>query len=214
MGIFKVFGESLKELFDNALIKALIPIITLVLGFYGRRLLDWIKWRRKQFLHRIIVSLNSFQDGKLLLRTIMEKSCEEVFLNSYAVNVVIAAAQKTTDKDPILAIPKDEAWHIMNSALNAIAEEFHLGVVQRDMGLPVKSERYTFCLTHERADDVKQEKVRLLMIRSDVLVNLPKEMPILESPHHRLRFETLHKMAETRKTKPELFAEVEICMPA
>jgi hypothetical protein len=82
------------------------------------------------------------------------------------------------------------------------------------MGLPVKAERYVFCLTHERADDVKQEKIRLLMIRSNVLSNLPKEMPALESPHHRLRFETLHQMAEARKTKPELFAEVEICMPA
>ena len=212
--MFKVLGDSLKELFDNSVIKALIPVLTLVIGFYGRRLLDWFSWRRKQFLHRIIVSLNSFQDGKLLLRTIMEKSCQEVFLNSYAVNVVISAAQKTTDKEPILAIPKDEAWHILNSALNAIAEEFHQGVVQRDMGLPVKVERYVFCLTHERAEDVKQEKIRLLMIRSDVLANLPKEMPALESPHHRLRFETLHKMAEAKKTKPELFAEVEICMPA
>ena len=212
--MFKVLGESLKELVDNAFVKALIPLVTLLLGFYGRRLFDWFRWRRKQFLHRIIVSLNSFHDGKLLLRTIMEKSCEEVFLNSYAVNVVVSAAQKTTDKNPVLELPKDEAWHILNSALNAVAEEFHQGVVQRDMGLPVKSERYVFCLTHERADDVKQEKVRLLMIRSDVLANLPKEMPALESPHHRLRFETLHKMAESRKTRPDLFAEVEICMPA
>jgi len=212
--MFKVLGESLKELVDNAFVKALIPLVTLLLGFYGRRLFDWFRWRRKQFLHRIIVSLNSFHDGKLLLRTIVEKSCEEVFLNSYAVNVVISAAQKTTDKDPVLNLPKDEAWHILNSALNAVAEEFHQGVVQRDMGLPVKAERYVFCLTHERADDVKQEKVRLLMIRSDVLANLPKEMPALESPHHRLRFETLHKMAATRKTRPDLFSEVEICMPA
>src|SRR5262245_1379536 len=200
--MFKTLVDNLRDLFDNSIVKALIPLLTLVLGFYGRRLIDWFSWRRKQFLHRIIVSLNSFHDGKLLLRTIMEKSCDEVFLNSYAVNVVMSAAQQTTDKDPIIAIPKDEAWHILNSALNAIAEEVHQGVVQRDMGLPVKAERYVFCLTHERADDVKQDKIRLLMIRSEILSNLPKEMPALESPHHRLRFETLHKMAETRKTKP------------
>jgi hypothetical protein len=210
----KILGESLKELFDNTFIKALIPVLTLVLGFYGRRLLDWFSWRRKQFLHRVILSLNTFHEGKLLLRTIMEKSLTEVFLNSYAVNVVMSAAQKTTDKDPLLPIPKDEAWHILNSALNAIAEEFHQGVVQRDMGLSVKSERYVFCLTHERAEDVKQEKVRMLMIRADILAKLPKDMPALESPHHRLRFETLHKMAEARATRPELFKEVEICMPA
>src|SRR5688572_12482793 len=210
----RILGESLKELFDNSIIKALIPVLTLALGFYGRRLLDWFSWRRKQFLHRVILSLNTFHDGKLLLRTIMEKSLTEVFLNSYAVNVVMSAAQKTTDKDPMLPIPKDEAWHILNSALNAIAEEFHQGVVQRDMGLPVKSERYVFCLTHERADDVKQEKVRMLMIRSDMLANLPREMPALESPHHRLRFETLQKMAVEHAKRPELFAEVEICMPA
>jgi hypothetical protein len=212
--MLKVLGDSLKELFDNSIVKAMIPLLTLVIGFYGRRLLDWFSWRRKQFLHRMIVSLNSFHDGKLLLRTIMEKSLAEVFLNSYAVNVVMAAAQKTTDKDPLLPIPKDEAWHILNSALNAIAEEFHQGMVQRDMGLPTRSERYVFCLTHERADDVKQEKVRLLMIRTDQLANLPEEMPALESPHHRLRFHTLHQMAEARKTRPELFAEVEIVMPA
>ena len=206
--------DNLAAFFDKGIVKAMLPLLTLALGFYGRRLLDWFSWRRKQFLHRVILSLNTFHDGKLLLRTIMEKSLSEVFLNSYAVNVVMSAAQKTTDKDPMLPIPKDEAWHILNSALNAIAEEFHQGVVQRDMGLPVKSERYVFCLTHERADDVKQEKVRLLMIKSAALANLPKDLPALESPHHRLRFETLHKMAAERAKRPELFAEVEICMPA
>jgi hypothetical protein len=212
MGVFNVVGESMKELFDNPIFKALVPLLTLVLGFYGRRLFDWWKWRRKQFLHRIIVSLNSFHDGKLLLRTIFEKSLQEVFLNSYAVNVVERAASRTTDKDPLLDLPRDEAWHILNSALNAVAEEFHQGVVRRDMGLPVATERYTFCLTHERADDVKQEKVRLLMVKSDVLANLPKEMPALESPHHRLRFDTLHKMAAARSKRPELFLDVEICL--
>jgi hypothetical protein len=206
--------ENLTAFFDKGIVKAMLPVATLALGFYGRRVLDWFSWRRKQFLHRIILSLNSFHDGKLLLRTIMEKSLAEVFLNSYAVNVVMSAAQQTTDKDPLLPIPKDEAWHILNSALNAIAEEFHQGVVQRDMGLPVKAERYVFCLTHERADDVKQDKVRLLMIKSSALANLPKEMPAIESPHHRLRFETLHRMAAERAKRPELFAEIEICMPA
>ena len=37
------------------------------------------------FLGRVIVSLNMFKDGKLKIRTIFERSLEEVFLNPMAV---------------------------------------------------------------------------------------------------------------------------------
>ena len=54
------------------------------------------EWRRKEFLSRLNVSLNIVRDGKLHIRTLLEKSCEEVFLNSVAAERVMAAARRTS----------------------------------------------------------------------------------------------------------------------
>jgi hypothetical protein len=212
--IFKALGDSVSSVMDHGLVKALVPILAVVLGWYAKRLIDWFRWSRKQFLHRMIVSLNTLDGDKLLIRTIFEKSVEEVFLNSVATNIVLSAAANTTNKDPLLQLPKEDAWHILNSVLNAVAEEFSEGVVRRDMGLPTKTERYCLCLTHEVADDVKQDKIRVMMIRSELLANLPAKAPHFELAHHQLRFQTLQAMAAARKSKPELVMEVEICLPA
>src|SRR5262245_7298025 len=64
-------------------------------GWWGRYRASR-QWQRKQFLGRVIVSLNTFADGVLKIRTVFERSLEEVFLNPVAVEKVRAAALRTT----------------------------------------------------------------------------------------------------------------------
>ncbi len=212
--MWKAFGDGARELFDNPWLKAAVPLLSLLAGWYGKRLVDWFRWRRKQFLHRILVSLNDLHDGRLLLRTVFERSLEEVFLNAYAVSIVANAAGKTTAENPLLPLPEGETWHIMTAVLNAIAEEYHAGAVARNLGMPVVVGTYVFCLTHEKADDIKQSKIRVQLIREDTLRNLPAQPPAFESPHHAARFVTLQAMAKAHAAASPLVRRLEIVLPA
>ena len=85
------------------------------------------KWNQKSFLDRLNVSLNSVVDGKLLIRTVLEKSCKDVFLNDVAVEQITRMSQSTTETDPLLPLTKDDHWYYLNSVLNEIAERFAAG---------------------------------------------------------------------------------------
>ncbi|MBI3465975.1 MAG: hypothetical protein HY000_23420 [Planctomycetes bacterium] len=184
----------------------------------GGGLLAWwrarAQWRRREFLGRLHISLNSLRDGWLLIRTIAEKSVEEVFLNSIAVKIVRAAANRTTESNPLLPLLSDDAWYILNSVLNEVAERFSEGEVRKDMGLPVRTERYVICLTRERAGAMKTQKIRAMVIRKDLLLNLPAQVPQLESPNHITRFQTLKYMAQAYQKQPEQFLELDLSLGA
>src|SRR5436190_2056386 len=78
------------------------------------------QWSSKEFLDRIIVSLNIFADGYLKIRTVLERSLDEVFLNRVAVAKVTAAARATTIDKPVMVIPKEDRWFLLNFVLNAV----------------------------------------------------------------------------------------------
>lgn len=168
------------------------------------------QWRKKEFLHRINFSLNMIRDGKLMIRTILEKSCEEVFLNKAASDAIDVAARNTTEQNPILPLPKDEYWYYLNSVLNELSEKFSEGHIRRDMGLPVTSENYLICLTCERSGPVRTRKVRAMVIQKKLLDNLPKERPKLSAESHITRWETLNILAAQWKSAPHQFLDVEI----
>ena len=91
-------------------------VVSGIIIFFGTTILSFVagrwwgkyqakkQWRKKQFLGRIIVSLNSFTDGWLKIRTIFERSLEEVFLNPVAIDKVRAASLRTTVDNPLLPI--------------------------------------------------------------------------------------------------------------
>jgi hypothetical protein len=211
-GLFKALGDSFSTLADSSWFKAAAPLAALFLGWYSKRIIDWLRWSRRQFLHRVIVSLNSIENNKLLIRTIFEKSVEEVFLNSIAINMVLKAAQSTTKEKPLLELPEEDAWHILNSVLNSIAEEFQDGVVARDLGMPTQSAVYVICLTHEVADDIRQDKIRVMLVREDLLRNLPTKPVDLERPHHSLRLKTLECMSAAYQAKTNQCMTMEITL--
>jgi hypothetical protein len=170
------------------------------------------KWQKREFGDRLNVSLNILTDGRLFIRTLLEKGLAEVFLNSAAVDVVTAATKQTTGADPILPLPKEDYWYYLNAVLNEISERFADGQVKRDLGQPVNCGSYAMCLTYESVGQLKTRKVRAMLIRKETLLSLPVEPPKFTSEHHITRWETLHKIKAAYQTKPWQFISVEICV--
>ncbi|MFO0424999.1 MAG: hypothetical protein ACK526_00410 [Planctomyces sp.] len=167
-------------------------------------------WRKREFYNRLNISLNSFVDGKLLIRTILEKTCEEVFLNSHAVERLLQAAQKTTKENPFIPLESEDRWFYLNAVLNELSETFATGLFRREAGQPFQAVRYLICLTNECDGDVRTRKVRAMVIRKDMLLNLPEVQPALESPSHQIRWKTLQQMQKAWTTDPSGFIEAEI----
>jgi hypothetical protein len=172
------------------------------------------QWQAKEFLGRVIVSLNSFVGGTLRIRTVFERSLEEVFLHPHAVDQVLSAAQRTTKENPLLPFAKDDRWYILNFVLNAVAERFSAGAMRLDAGEPVKPVVYALCLTSESDDELRVKKVRAMLIRRDLLLDFPytETMPKLEQPWHDVRILTLRKLAKAYRADPENFLTLEICV--
>jgi hypothetical protein len=170
-------------------------------------------WKRKEFFHRVNISLNSFGSGKLLIRTLMEKDAEQIFQNSTAVEHVIAAARRTTADDPIVPLPKDDYWYFLNAVLNAVTELFAEGEIRRDLGLPVRSERYLLCLTREVEGDLRMQKIRVMVIQKKILQGFLDAEPQLERTVHLTRWQTLRRLAAAYREHPYKFMEMEITVP-
>jgi hypothetical protein len=204
--------EALTDWLQDNWIKFLTGLFIMAVGwFFGQRRAR-VSWKEKEFLDRLNVSLNSIDGGTLLIRTILEKSCKDVFLNDVAVAAIRDASENTSEDAPTLPLPESEYWYYLNSVLNEVAEQFSEGQIRRDMGLPVTVKRYLICLTSECAGELKTRKVRAMLIQATLLDALPEEQPNLESPHHITRWDTLQKLAKLRKSSPYRFLEIEICI--
>ena len=171
-----------------------------------------LRWRKRDFLDRLNVSLTRIEDGVLQIRTILEMDCEEVFLNPSAAKTIVELAKKTTAADPILPIPKNDCWLYLNAVLNEISERFPAGQIKRDLGMPVERGEYLLCLTCERAGAVRTQKIRALLLRKSMLTALPEKEPSFESESHTTRWTTLRQLAEQYRANPHFFIEIEICL--
>lgn len=203
------FDQLLQNIRDHGS-KLLAAAVFTVIGWGVARWRSKRSWARRDFLNRLNFSLNVLQDGKLLIRTLMEKKSEDVFLNQSAVERVLASAKLTTAKNPFLPLPQADYWYFLNQVLNELAEKFATSSLKRDLNLSVTSARYLICLTSESAGEIRTRKVRAMIIRKDQLLTLPTEKPIFESEHHITRWETLHLMKEAYQKQPHLFLEMEL----
>lgn len=208
-------NELLREVSENLqshLVKVLtVAGFTLVGWYFGKRRAR-SQWRKKEFLNRINISLNVLHEGKLMIRTILEKTCDDVFLNSVAAEAVIASARNTTPHDALLPLPEKDYWYYLNSILNEVSEKFAQGQVRRDMGQPVLKDVYLVCLTCECAGEMRTRKIRAMLVRQSALESLSSEDPKLENATHITRWETLRQMAAAWKSTPYKFQKMEICL--
>lgn len=189
-------------------VTAALAALTGVIGYWRARQ----HWRRREFLDRLNVSLNLLDDGTLLIRTLLEKSCHDIFLNTVAVKEVLKASTRTTAENPLLPLPQEDYWYYLNAVLNEIGEKFSVGQIQRDLGQPVRRGVYVIALTFECAGEMKTRKIRAMLIRKELLVNLPGETPKFTSPHHTTRWKTLRQMKAAYAKTPWQFLEMELCV--
>lgn len=204
--------EAVQTWFIEHLVETLGGLLVMAIGWIIGQRRAIAKWQRRNFLDRLNVSLNSLSDNRLRIRTILEKSCQEVFLNDVAVKTLQSAALKTTANDSSLPLPDSDYWYYLNSVLNEIAEKFAEGQLRRDLGLSVTSTPFLICLTCESAGELRTRKIRAMLIQKSVLENLPEKQPELESPHHITRWQTLQQLALLWKQNPTRFLEMEVCL--
>ena len=202
--------STIRDQLSDHGIKIAVAAAFTILGWLFGRWKAARDWRRREFFNRLNISLNSIIDGKLLIRTVAEKSCEEVFLNRVAVERLLQAAQNTTPNDPLVPLIPDDRWFYLNAILNEVSEKFSAGLFLREAARPHDAVRYLICLTNECDGDVRTRKIRAMVIRRDRLLSLPAEQPALESPHHSVRWKTLQHMQKRYATDPSLFLDVEI----
>lgn len=205
----QILDALMQQLQEHAA-KILVGLVSIWVGWLIGRRRARANWQKQEFLDRLNVSLNVIDGGVLKIRTLSEKRCEEVFLNSVAADKVQQLARKTTATDPLLPLSKDDAWYFLNAVLNELSEQFALGHIRKDIGVAVQTELYLICLTCEQFGELRTRKIRAMVIRNSLLTNLPKEMPKLTASHHTTRWATLQFMAAEYARNPWRFLEVEL----
>ena len=198
-------------------LELVISLAAVLVGVWWGRRQARKRWKKREFLDRINISLNSIQDDALQIRTIMEADLQEVFHNSAAVEMVLAAARETTLGTPILPVAQEDCWFLLNAVLNEVSEKFAAGLIRRDVGLDVRVGRYVICLTCEADGQMRTRKVRAMLIQEDTLAKFMREYkeqsPRLESKWHETRVKTLRILAEYYHMTPHNFLTMEICVP-
>jgi len=164
-------------------------------------LAHWAAWRRyaaRDFLHRVNFSLNYVEERQLRLRTLKESNIDQIILNNqHGREMLLAAARraKSSPKTPFLDLPPDDTFLVLNAILNELSETFAAGALARSMDLTVPAAWYVFGVTCEWDDEVKNRKIRVMLIAEDLLQNF-EQLPGLtfHHPWHRVRYETLLTM--------------------
>jgi hypothetical protein len=204
--------EVTKRILSGIIIFFGTSILSFVAGRWWGRYQAGRQWRKKQFLGRINVSLNSLTDGWLKIRTVFERSLEEVFLNPVAIDMVRAAALRTTVDNPLLPIARQDRWYLLNFVLNAVAEHFSSGLIRFDAGQSLKPVTYLLFLTSEVVGEDRIRKVRAMLLRKDLVESFPyaDTMPKLEQEWHDVRVLTLRRAVELYQKEPDNFLPIEI----
>jgi hypothetical protein len=204
--------EVMKRVVSGIVIFFGTSVLSFVAGRWWGKYQAKKQWQKKQFLGRIIVSLNSLTDGWLKIRTIFERSLEDVFPNSIAIEKVRTASLRTTVDNPLLPIVQEDRWYLLNFVLNAVAERFSSGLMRYDAGQPLRPVTYMLFLTCEVVGDDRIRKVRAMLLRKDLLESFPHTdtMPKLEQQWHSDRILTLRRAAELYRKEPDNFLPLEI----
>lgn len=196
-------------------------------------LVSWWRWRSKIDNESIIVSLNTPLYGEngtpvpksLRMYTLLNCRLREVIENRYAQKTLLKAAGKTTEKNPFIPLGKNK-MDILTLLLNDISSIFAPWFVAKDLGVPVKSEKYVLALTRERYPGMRFETTRVMLVKASWLLETDFSIVLrgeesdwnLQYPHHSWRIETLRKMKADYLLDcyhpSEYCITMEICVPA
>lgn len=202
--------EAISDLIDEHWVKFATAIGFAAVGWMIAQIRANRSWQRREFFNRINISLNCIRDETLQIRTLSEKTCNDVFLNEHATQRLIRAAQQTTSDNSLIPVDQEDCWYYLNAVLNEISEQFATGLIAREAGHSVKSEKFLVCLTNECDGEMRTRKIRAMVIRRELLLNLPKKQPKLEQPHHSRRWQTLLQLQKSFQKEAWRFMEFEL----
>src|SRR5689334_19822223 len=109
--------EGLEKVWE--LVRPYLASVGLVVTWLG---IAWLAFRnrrdfsRKRF-DRVNFSVNSVLDGKLAMRTLMEATPKDVWLNDYGIKLVVAAAARTTPEQPFVVLGNEADMDYVKRAL-------------------------------------------------------------------------------------------------
>lgn len=155
-------------------------------------------WKARDFMTRVNFSLNYVHGNKLKIRTLRETEIDRILLgNTHGRRVVLRAARKTTAEEPVLRLPKTDAWIVLNSVLNELSEEFAEGFLAAAMDIPTKAATFVFAITCEKHHDVRMNKIRVMVVEKSLLLDIDKLAEVeFERDAHHVRYQTLKTMRE------------------
>jgi len=205
-------NESISRVVASLLVVVATTAGSFIFGRYWGRRNAVRQWNNKEFLGRINVSLNLFNDGRLKIRTLIERDVETVFQNQIAIESIEKAVKGTTLANPLLPIESKDRWYLLNYVLNAVSEHFVSGLIKQDANVPVVTVNYVLFLTCELVGDERVRKIRALIIRKDLIETFPylDSMPVLEREWHNTRIETLRIASRIYHETPDLFIHLEL----
>ncbi len=215
--LFAIFGiefdrDLITKVLSGIVIFCCTTLLSFVIGRWWGRYQAHKQWESKHFLGRIIVSINCLAGGYLKIRTIFERSLEEVFLNPLAIEKIRNASLKTSVQNPIIPMEKKDRWFLLNFVLNAVAEHFSSNLVRYDAGEPLRPVQYLLFLTAESVGEDRIRKVRAMLLRKDYFDNFPytETLPKLEQEWHADRIVTLRRAIELYAKEPDNFLQLEV----
>lgn len=169
---------------------------------------------RREFLNQVNFSLNIVTGGRLLIRTLIERPCADVFLNPVLTKLVLKAAQQTTKDNCLLPIRnRNDYWLCLNELLNEVSQRFADGFVKLDLDPNVRREVYLMCITCEVSDHIRTRKIRVMLIKKSLLLDFPATDPAVDFPTHTTRILTLRQLARAYQSEEwkHCFVEIELC---
>ena len=199
-----------RRLVESFLIPSMVGVVC---GFFMLRQARK-SHNRREFLNQLNFSLNIVSQGRLLIRTIIERPCADVFLSQVLTKLVLRAAQQTTAENCLLPIKdRNDYWLCLNALLNEVSQRFGDGFVKLDLDPEAHREVYLMCITCEVSDNIKTRKIRVMLIKKSLLLNFPVTDPAVDFPTHTTRILTLRQLARSYQSEEfkHCFVEIELC---
>jgi hypothetical protein len=166
--------DTLNAIFDW--LAGHFAIIGLVLTWAGIALVYFRRrseWAQKQFADQVNFSLNYVRDETLAMRTLLECTVKDVFLNDFGVRLIHAAAKHTTVEQPFVHLDSKEDREFLNRCVqNALSERFASSFVAEALGVAGRMGKFIFAITYERYPDMRTLKYRVCLMAEQTLVEL------------------------------------------
>jgi len=176
-----------------------------------------------QWLDILNISLNIYEDGWLLLRTLHEGPLSEVLPNLHHREYLEEQAAKCKANDsPIILLDECTSqayiWQVKNKMLNFISAKYSEGAIRLAMlgSEAVQTDKFVFAFTEEQAWKGKERnhKWRVMLMKErqlrDFYEHKKKGKKVkMENQWCQLRIETLLKIAEAHfnKDKTAMFSK-------